>query len=263
MTDEELSGYNEKHHIIPKCLGGSNDKENLVVMPVRYHMMAHMLLIEIYPDVWGLKYAIKAVLDGSSGIVDRAAISQKHFSSRTLAHYREISKFGKETHPNWGKHLSEETKAKISESHKGKTLSEETKAKMSKSRSGERNPNYGKVFTEEHRKHLSESHKGYVTSEETKKKLSIALSGEKNPMWKKIVSEETRRKLKENHVDHSGANNPRAKKVIGPDGTIYSWAGEASEKSGIPKSTLMKWLRGVRRPDSGWKYYTEDNSQSD
>jgi len=25
-----LKGYSENHHIIPKCLGGSNDQENLV-----------------------------------------------------------------------------------------------------------------------------------------------------------------------------------------------------------------------------------------
>ena len=28
MTSEELSGYNEKHHILPKCMGGGNNKEN-------------------------------------------------------------------------------------------------------------------------------------------------------------------------------------------------------------------------------------------
>ena len=265
MTEEELSGYNEKHHILPKCLGGSNNPDNLVIMPVRYHMMAHMLLMTIYPDVRGLKYAIKAVINGSSDIVDRDALSQKYFSSRTLAYFREASRVKrKEDHPNYGKHLSEETKRKISQAHIGKKLSEETKRKMGDSRRGEKNPNYGKKFSEETLQKLSAAHKGYVTSEETKKKLSIALSGEKNPMWKKVVSDETKRKLRENHVDQSGANNPRAKKVIGPDGTIYSWTGEASEKSGIPKSTLQKWLRGERRPNSGWKYYTEDNnSQSD
>ena len=262
MTEEELSGYNEKHHILPKCMGGTNDKENIVLMPVRYHMMAHMLLVIIYPGIRGLKYAIKAVLEGSSRIVDRAGIAERSFSSKTLAYFRETSKIKqKKEHPNWGKHLSEETKRKISESSRGKKMSEETRKKMSMSHSGSKNPNYGKKFSEEARRNMSKSHKGYITSEETKAKLRVALSGENNPNWKKKFSKEEGKRLQKNfHIEnYSGANNPRAKKVIGPDGTIYSWTGEASEKSGIPKSTLQKWLRGECRSNNGWKYYTEDD----
>lgn len=44
-----LEGYKEKHHILPKCLGGSNDKENLVELTAREHFLCHMLLCEIYP----------------------------------------------------------------------------------------------------------------------------------------------------------------------------------------------------------------------
>lgn len=40
----------EAHHIIPKCLGGDNSKENLVVLTPREHFIAHLLLCKIYPD---------------------------------------------------------------------------------------------------------------------------------------------------------------------------------------------------------------------
>ncbi len=43
-----------------------------------------------------------------------------------------------EKHPNYGKHLSEETKKKISESLKGKKHSEETKKKMSDAKKGKK-----------------------------------------------------------------------------------------------------------------------------
>lgn len=69
-----------------------------------------------------------------------------------------------ENHPLYGKHLSKETKKKISKSNKGKNKgkhrSEETKKKISKSLRGENSPFYGKHLSEEHRKKLSESHKG-------------------------------------------------------------------------------------------------------
>lgn len=42
--------YYEVHHIIPKCLGGSDNKENLVKLTLREHYVCHKLLAEIYKD---------------------------------------------------------------------------------------------------------------------------------------------------------------------------------------------------------------------
>ena len=39
--------YCEKHHIIPRCLGGSNDKTNLINLTAREHYVAHCLLVKI------------------------------------------------------------------------------------------------------------------------------------------------------------------------------------------------------------------------
>lgn len=67
---------------------------------------------------------------------------------------------------------------------KGKHLTEETRRKMSESQKGKKR----KPFTEETRRKLSESHKGKTLSDETRIKISEA---------KKNISEETRRKLSE------------------------------------------------------------------
>lgn len=39
-----ISRYSERHHIIPKSLGGSNSSDNIVRLPARAHFVAHMLL---------------------------------------------------------------------------------------------------------------------------------------------------------------------------------------------------------------------------
>ena len=39
--------YYEKHHIIPKSLGGTNEKENLVSLTAREHFICHLLLLKI------------------------------------------------------------------------------------------------------------------------------------------------------------------------------------------------------------------------
>ena len=68
--------------------------------------------------------------------------------------------------PNKGKHLSEETRRKMSESLKGRTLSEEHRRKLSESLRGENHPFFGKHHTEESRRKMSESRKGRKQSPE-------------------------------------------------------------------------------------------------
>lgn len=46
--------YYEKHHVLPRCLGGTNAKENLVLLTPEEHFVAHLLLAKIYPTEKGL-----------------------------------------------------------------------------------------------------------------------------------------------------------------------------------------------------------------
>ena len=43
----QLTGYKERHHIIPKSLGGNNLKENLVNLTAREHFVCHWLLTKM------------------------------------------------------------------------------------------------------------------------------------------------------------------------------------------------------------------------
>jgi hypothetical protein len=45
-----LEGYFETHHIIPRCLGGSNCSTNLVKLSAREHYICHLLLTKIHPE---------------------------------------------------------------------------------------------------------------------------------------------------------------------------------------------------------------------
>lgn len=44
----KLDCYKETHHIVPKSLGGSNDKDNLVELTAREHFICHWLLVHIH-----------------------------------------------------------------------------------------------------------------------------------------------------------------------------------------------------------------------
>lgn len=53
----QLLAYKERHHVIPKCLGGNDDKSNLVNLTPEEHYVAHQLLVKMYPGNDKLVYA--------------------------------------------------------------------------------------------------------------------------------------------------------------------------------------------------------------
>lgn len=100
--------------------------------------------------------------------------------------------------------------------NRGYKLSEETRKKLSESHKGISNSNKGKKLSEEHRQKLSDSAKRYHEthefvspmkgkhhSEDTKRRMSNAhkgkISGENNPHYGKHLSEEHRRKISESN----------------------------------------------------------------
>lgn len=49
--------FGEKHHIIPRCLGGSDDTENIVELTPEEHYVCHQLLVKIHPNNDSLIFA--------------------------------------------------------------------------------------------------------------------------------------------------------------------------------------------------------------
>lgn len=55
-------GYFEKHHILPKSLGGSNDENNLVKLTAREHFICHWLLVKMYDKGTNERYKMLCAL---------------------------------------------------------------------------------------------------------------------------------------------------------------------------------------------------------
>jgi hypothetical protein len=53
--------YTEKHHIRPRCLGGSDAMSNMVTLPAKAHYLAHLLLSKACPSRRKLLYAYAAM----------------------------------------------------------------------------------------------------------------------------------------------------------------------------------------------------------
>jgi hypothetical protein len=105
----QIEGYIEKHHITPRCIEGSDDKNNIVQLTAREHFICHMLLCEMYPNEPKLKHALFLMSIG------KQKAKNKHYkiSGRTYERLKlEYSLF------LTGKKQKDKTKQKKSESMK-------------------------------------------------------------------------------------------------------------------------------------------------
>lgn len=59
-------GY-EVHHIIPRCMGGSDTADNLVKLSYREHYIAHWLLVKMHPTHSGIQYGFLCLLRDPHG----------------------------------------------------------------------------------------------------------------------------------------------------------------------------------------------------
>ena len=141
-----------------------------------------------------------------------------------------------------GRHHSEESKIKTSESCKEVFKSEVVKQKLSKAHEGNR-------FSDEHKRNLSESlkgkNKGKHHSEETKRKISDSMKGDKNPFYGKQHSDETKLKISESKKGKPSFNKG---KKLGPNGTHWYNNGEINVKAkdcpeDFVKGRLYIWQR--------------------
>lgn len=48
QCEKSKAEYYEKHHILPKSLGGTDDEDNLVLLTSREHFLCHYLLVKMY-----------------------------------------------------------------------------------------------------------------------------------------------------------------------------------------------------------------------
>jgi hypothetical protein len=152
----QLEGYKEKHHIIPKCLGGSNDKENLVELTAREHFLCHRLLCEIHPKESKLWYALWMMCNGSG--------DKKRYipSSRIYENIKNIYSVIRKKYMTGKKH------------------SDESKQKM-------RNAKLGIQQSEEHIKNRTGKLKGMKRNLEVRSKMSSSVPKLKPFLYKPVL----------------------------------------------------------------------------
>ena len=107
--------YTEVHHILPRCMGGTDDLDNLIYLKPSEHLLAHKLLVEAYPDNKSLKSALWFMSHLNNDPQNDEEYEELRLLCRPALSTRRKGD------------CSPETLAKISKAHKGKVISEEHK----------------------------------------------------------------------------------------------------------------------------------------
>jgi hypothetical protein len=121
----EIIGYFEKHHIIPKSLGGSNQKSNLVKLTAREHLICHLLLTKMTSGTANHKMVRAMFLMSTRGTIN----SRLYESLRkTYSLNRKLEQTGEKNH-FYGKSHTKESIDKMKTSIQD-SLTKERRAKI-------------------------------------------------------------------------------------------------------------------------------------
>lgn len=151
-VSRDLSDYVEKHHIIPKSLGGSNSKENIASLTAREHFICHWLLTKMVINTdhkYKMWNAFSCMLYRERPGQERYKVNSKTFEIiKRAGAVIKSKKFSGKNNPMYGIR-------------------------------GEAHHAFGKTWTDEHRKNASESHKGQIRTLESRLKQSESTKGRK------------------------------------------------------------------------------------
>jgi hypothetical protein len=187
----KVDGYKERHHVIPKALGGDNSENNLVDLTAREHFIAHMLLAKIHG---GSMWHAVSMLRGNDGFYLNSRlyeIARKEVAKQVSDRFKGVPK-------------TEETKLKISLSKVGKPQPKEAVEKMRKTLTGR--PATGKSLDALH------AHRHLAWTPEAQLKKSAALKGRDVSGWIHKVAEANRGRKPPAHVIEAFVKRIKGKK---------------------------------------------------
>lgn len=145
-------GHVERHHIVPRSMGGEDISQNLVFLTPEEHFLAHELLVKIHPTEIGPLRALM-ILSGKDN---------KYRNNKLFGWARKRYSEMRKGNVPWNKGVawSEEVKDKIRETRKLQApCSDETRAKLSAAGKGENNHFYGKKHSVESKAKVSANNK--------------------------------------------------------------------------------------------------------
>lgn len=183
--------YKETHHVIPRCLGGNNSKENLVDLTLREHFVAHKLLTKIYPTHPKIHAAFTMMFRGKCRDELRFTshdfelrrksyyIANKHSHLKGMVMVKDVDGVVLKVSNTDPRYVSGE----LVHINKGRPMAPQTKDAIMNAVVGREAWNKGKKLSDDHRKKIIAAQTGTKRSDESKARSKQALTDfyAKNP----------------------------------------------------------------------------------
>lgn len=241
---EKPDCYCERHHVIPKSMGGTDDEDNIVILTAREHFIIHWLLMKIHRN--------KQMIYAFHAMTKPVGNGRTRYNSHSFKYAREaMGKWTKENmsgknhpfygltgndHPHYGMKRSKGTRLKMSE-------------KAKKRYEIHPHPNRVKIAcveTGEIFQSLSDASKKHP-----KGNISYALrsGGTAGGLRFSYVNEETgelerRKSTLKGHA--AGSRHHLSVKIIDAAGNIFDSAKKAGESVGVTGSAVLISIRQDR-----------------
>jgi len=153
--NRKINKQYEIHHVLPKCMGGTDEKENLVKLTCREHFIAHVLLAHIYNNskLWGAVIIMK----GSNNTYMNGRLYE--IAKRKRSEFMQGNQYAKNCI------IPAKTRKAVAEANKKRGFTENMREKCTFA---------GKSHSNEHKEYMSKKMTGRVFSPETLLKMSIA-----------------------------------------------------------------------------------------
>lgn len=192
----------ELHHITPKCLGGVDTKDNLVLLTIKEHYRAHILLSKMHPKNLRLANAVWCMQNAWQS--DYLVVTEDEYEFYRIRAAKFISSVHK------GRTKSETERENIRKSRmsaKPREFSDTAKANMSKARLKtweERRANGTDRVIIAKTVATRKLNGNYRMSDEQKIKVGMAGKGRTPHNKGKIgvISDETRKKMRQSRLAH-------------------------------------------------------------
>lgn len=263
----DVGVYSERHHIIPKCLGGTDVDSNITILTAKEHYLCHLILsTKLYPDNYKLAYALYSMCVRHKDRTVGYVLSSRKYDEIRIRSIKLMGDY-KRTNPPigkkngmFGRHHTDETREKQSEIRKewirvnghpnlGNKYSDDIRHKISEIkkqqwRGGDYDMDAIRQVSSIRAKMMwnNEAHRtklmNYLTSTENRKRISEFSKS----MWS---SDEFRRKMSIIKSEtQMGNDNNNARPIIDTrTGVVYGSRKEASVELGISRYMVSVMLK--------------------
>lgn len=270
--------YLETHHILPKCMGGTNNSSNLVKVSARTHIILHMLLEKMYPEN---KYLSKAVFmcmfSGKGNGKTKRREACDTISTKLIADARE--NFRRSRYIKVVCFLENFKVIRVYDNIKDVESDGFSRTAVSSVCNNHRKTHCGyywmkyEDFEKEHLSELEEFYSNeilpnlntkYISESTEYKRKNKTITNETRTILSKIstgkkMSDETKKKISDKNKSNNNLMNKKGIILEAPNGKIYKSIRECAKDLNLSPRTVKKRLDNN---SAGFKVINNDYSQT-